>query len=181
MTAIAPVLSEPSVNPWLPKVVTIGEIQPEVPGIVTYQLNFANGHAGAFSFRPGQFNMLYLPGIGEVPISISSDPTGGGPLLHTIRAAGSVTSALARKQVGETLGLRGPFGSSWPTSGSRGHDVVIACGGVGLAPLRPAIYDIVRNRADYGRVFLLYGARTPGDLLFSSEYDTWRNADIEIF
>ncbi|MBV8486902.1 MAG: FAD/NAD(P)-binding protein [Planctomycetaceae bacterium] len=182
MTAIAPTLSKPSANPWLPKVVKIGGIQPEVPGIVTYQLNLANEHAGpAFSFRPGQFNMVYLPGIGEVPISISSDPTSGGPLLHTIRAAGSVTSALARKQVGDTLGLRGPFGSSWPTNSCKGHDVVIACGGVGLAPLRPAIYEIIRNRADYGRVFLLYGARTPGDLLFAREYDTWRNLEIEIF
>ncbi|MGZ3385339.1 MAG: Ni/Fe hydrogenase subunit gamma, partial [Isosphaeraceae bacterium] len=120
MTAIAPMPSEPSVNPWLPKAVTIGDIQPEVPGIMTYQLDFADDlAAAAFSFRPGQFNMVYLPGIGEVPISISSDPTGAGPLLHTIRAAGSVTSALARKQVGESLGLRGPFGSSWPTGGSR--------------------------------------------------------------
>ena len=182
MTAIAAMPSEPSVNPWLPKAVTIGDIQPEVPGIVTYQLDFADDlAAAAFSFRPGQFNMVYLPGIGEVPISISSDPTGAGPLLHTIRAAGSVTSALGRKQVGETLGLRGPFGSSWPTDNCKAQDIVIACGGVGLAPLRPAIYDIVRNRADYGRVFLLYGARTSGDLLFAREYDTWRNADIEMF
>ena len=147
VTAIAPMPSEPSVNPWLPKAVTIGDIQPEVPGIVTYQLDFADDlAAAAFSFRPGQFNMVYLPGIGEVPISISSDPTGAGPLLHTIRAAGSVTSALGRKQVGETLGLRGPFGSSWPTGNCKAQDIVIACGGVGLAPLRPAIYDIVRNR-----------------------------------
>jgi len=182
VTAIAAMPSKSSVNPWLPKVVTIGGIQPEVPGIATYQLNFANGHAAApFSFRPGQFNMVYLPGIGEVPISISSDPTGAGPILHTIREAGSVTSALARKQVGETLGLRGPFGSSWPTDKCKAQDIVIACGGVGLAPLRPAIYEIVHNRKDYGRVFLLYGARTPGDLLFTREYDTWRNADIEIF
>ena len=99
MTAIAPMPSEPSVNPWLPKAVTIGEIEPEIPGVATYQLDFADDlAAAAFSFRPGQFNMLYLPAIGEVAISISSDPTGAGPLLHTIRAAGSVTSALARNR-----------------------------------------------------------------------------------
>ena len=109
MTAIAPVLSKPSVNPWLPKAVTIGDIQPEVPGIMTYQLNFANEHAGsAFSFQPGQFNMVYLPGIGEVPISISSDPTRAGPLLHTIRAAGSVDLGAGPEAGGRYPRAEGP-------------------------------------------------------------------------
>ena len=101
-------------------------------------------------------------------------------LLHTIRIAGNVTRALARKKVGDQIALRGPYGSSWPMEACKGKDVVIACGGVALAPLRPAIYHIIAHRADYGRVFLLYGARTPGDLLYSREYAAWREADIEV-
>ena len=144
------------------------------------RLRRARASAASYRFQPGQFNMLYLPGIGESAISISSDPAEPETLLHTIRAAGNVTQALARKKVGDQIGLRGPFGSSWPMDACKGQDVVIACGGVGLAPLRPAIYHIIRHRSDYGRVILLYGARTPGDLLYASEYDAWRDADIEV-
>jgi NAD(P)H-flavin reductase len=91
-----------------------------------------------------------------------------------------VTQALARKKVGQQIGLRGPYGSSWPVQESRGKDIVIACGGVGLAPLRPVIYHLINHRDDYGRVILLYGARTPGDLLYGDEYDAWREAKIEV-
>jgi NAD(P)H-flavin reductase len=167
------------VSPWLPRVATIKDIRPETPGVTTYALDLGDQGAAAFHFRPGQFNMLYLPGIGESAISISSDAEEPGPLLHTIRAAGNVTQALARKKPGDRLGLRGPFGSSWPLEACRGQDVVIACGGIGLAPLRPALYHLIRHRADYGRVILLYGARTPQDLLYSAEFPTWRKAGIE--
>lgn len=180
MTALATPIVRPA-GPWRPHLVTIGEVCHEVPGIVTYRLNFEDPAIRAsFRFKPGQFNMLYLPGIGEVAISISSDPEQPEVLLHTIRAAGSVTQALARKKLGDRLGLRGPYGSCWPLEAAKGMDVVIACGGVGLAPLRPAICYLVHHRSDYGRVFLLYGARTPGDLLYAGEYDDWREADIEI-
>jgi NAD(P)H-flavin reductase len=171
----------PSSRPWRPHLVTIRDIKPETPGVVTYALEFADRHAGeAYSFQPGQFNMLYLPGIGESAISLSSDPEEHGRILHTVRAAGNVTQALARKRSGHRLALRGPFGSSWPMAALRGQDVVIACGGIGLAPLRPAIYHLIRHRADYGRVILLYGARTPQDLLYTEEYPTWRAAHIEV-
>jgi NAD(P)H-flavin reductase len=166
---------------WQPYLVTIRDIQPETPGVATYTLDFLDrGIAESYRFRPGQFNMLYVPGVGESAISISSDPEAAGTLLHTIRAAGNVTQALARKRPGDRIGLRGPFGSSWPMDEARGQDVVIACGGIGLAPLRPVIYHILRHRADYGRVMLLYGARTPGDLLYRAEYNTWREAGIEV-
>jgi NAD(P)H-flavin reductase len=180
MTALA-ASPLPAANLWLPHVVTIRHAKPETPGVVTYALDFADrNNADTYQFRPGQFNMLYLPGVGESAISISSDPEVKGTLLHTVRAAGNVTQALARKRPGDLIALRGPFGSSWPMAEARAQDVVIACGGIGLAPLRPAIYSIVRHRADYGRVILLYGARTPGDLLYSEEYDAWRNAGIEV-
>jgi NAD(P)H-flavin reductase len=165
----------------MPQPVIIRDVQPETPGVVTYSLEFADRQAGAvYRFRPGQFNMLYLPGVGEAAISVSSDPEEHGVLRHTVRAAGNVTRALARKKVGDRLALRGPFGSGWPLDSCRGQDVVIAAGGIGLAPLRPALYHLRRHRGDYGRVILLYGARTPPDLLYAGEYDAWRAAGVEV-
>jgi NAD(P)H-flavin reductase len=181
MTALLTPAVGAAARTWLPQVALIRDIKPETPGVVTYALEFADrAAAAAYRFQPGQFNMLYLPGIGEAAISISSDPEEYRSLLHTVRAAGNVTQALARKKLGDRLALRGPFGSSWPMAVCRGQDVVIACGGIGLAPLRPAIYHIVRHRTDFGRVFLLYGARTPQDLLYTGEYAAWRTAGIDV-
>lgn len=168
-------------SPWMVQGARILDIQQEVPGVATYRLSFEDEQAGReFRFKPGQFNMLYLPAFGEAAISISSDPTIPLQLLHTVRVAGNVTSALARMQLGDQLGVRGPFGSAWPVEACRGTDLVIACGGVGLAPLRPAIYHVIQHRSDYGRVFLLYGARTPQDLLYAKEFPAWREAGIEV-
>jgi NAD(P)H-flavin reductase len=173
--------STTNMGPWLAQTARIQGIQQEVPGIATYELAFDDPRmASEYVFQPGQFNMLYLPGFGESAISVSSDPECRESLSHTIRVAGNVTQALARHNVGDQVGLRGPFGSSWPVAAIRGQDVVIACGGVGLAPLRPVLYHIIRHRSDYGRVFLLYGARTPNDLLYTQEYAAWREAGIEV-
>jgi len=127
-----------------------------------------------FRFEPGQFNMLRVPGIGEVPISISGDPTRPGPVLHTIRDVGAVTHALCTLAPGQAVGVRGPYGTSWPVRAAEGGDVVIVAGGIGLPPLRPAIYHVLAHPGSYGRLVLLYGARTPADLLFTGELDTWR-------
>jgi NAD(P)H-flavin reductase len=168
-------------NPWVAHSAQIVDIRPEVPNVSTYDLVFDNAEvAAAYRFEPGQFNMLYLPGYGESAISISSDPARRDLLSHTVRVAGNVTQALGRKQVGDHIALRGPFGSSWPVDDCRGKDVVLACGGIGLAPLRPAIYHILNHRGDFGRVILLYGARTPKDLLYTSEFDEWRGGGIEV-
>lgn len=128
-----------------------------------------------FGFEPGQFNMLRVPGIGEVPISISGDPTRAGPVRHTIRDVGAVTHALCTRRPGQRVGVRGPYGTSWPVRAAEGGDVVIVAGGIGLPPLRPAIYHVLAHRASYGRLVLLYGARTPADLLFTGELDAWRS------
>lgn len=134
-----------------------------------------------FAFRAGQFNMLYVFGVGEVPISISGDPTNPLPLIHTTRAVGTVTKAMRKLKKGDTVGVRGPFGSPWPVHAAKGKDVVIVAGGIGLPPLRPVIYELLANRADYGRIVLLYGARTPEDILFPSEVEQWRGRfDMEV-
>jgi NAD(P)H-flavin reductase len=124
-------------------------------------------------FRPGQFNMLYLFGIGEVPISISGDPAQPERLTHTIRALGTVTSAMKELKTGAVVGLRGPFGSSWPLETLHRQDVIVVAGGIGLAPLRPLIYHLLSERRHFGRLILLYGARTPADLLFQRQLTKW--------
>jgi NAD(P)H-flavin reductase len=167
-------------NPWQAHCVRIRSIQPEVLGIATYELALEDVAAKAFRFQPGQFNMLYLPGIGESAISISSDPDDPERLLHTIRVVGNVTSALSRKRPGDQILLRGPFGSAWPMADCRDCDLVIAAGGLGLAPLRPVIHYVINRRDQFGKVWLLYGARAAKDLLFRNQYDTWRAAGIDV-
>jgi NAD(P)H-flavin reductase len=158
---------------------TVRAVTSETPGVFTYDLAFDDPNA-RYRFQPGQFNMLYLPGVGEVAISVSSDPAEPQNLRHTIRVVGSVTQAIARLQPGAKIGVRGPFGTAWPVESCRGQDVIVAAGGLGLAPLRPAIYHLIRHRTEYGRVTVLYGARTPGDLLYTNEYDAWRAAGLDV-
>ncbi len=135
----------------------------------------------SFPFQPGQFNMLYVFGIGEVPISISGDPQEPHRLVHTVRAVGAVTRALCSLKRGDVVGVRGPFGSAWPVEEAEGHDVVIVAGGIGLAPLRPALHHVLANRGKYGNVVLLYGARTPRDLLYRKELERWRGRfDLQV-
>jgi NAD(P)H-flavin reductase len=156
-------------------------VQTEVEGIATYWLRFQDPALHArFSFRPGQFNMVYVPGYGEAAISVSSDPESREGIGHTIRFVGNVTRAISRLKVGDTVGVRGPFGTHWPIERLQDNDIIIAAGGIGLPPLRPVLYHIIRNRARYGKVFVLYGARTPGDLLYTNEFDEWRKADITV-
>ena len=153
-----PSAAPPLENPWCTDWARIQEIRPEVPGVATYRLQLEDEErVAAYRFLPGQFNMLYLPGFGESAISISSDPGRLETLSHTVRVAGNVTRAMANLAVGDQVGIRGPFGSPWPLERCRQADVVIACGGVGLAPLRPAIYEIINRRDQFGRVILLYG------------------------
>jgi NAD(P)H-flavin reductase len=131
--------------------------------------------AGPFKFLPGQFNMVYVFGVGEAAISISSDPHKTGLLDHTIHRVGTVTTALAQKKRGDVIGLRGPYGSSWPIDAARGKDVCIISGGIGLAPLRPVVYTLARQRDLYKRIIVLYGGRSPLDLLYRVELEKWAN------
>jgi NAD(P)H-flavin reductase len=160
----------------------IVKITPEAEGVSTFWLKFTDPQIQKrYHFAPGQFNMLYLPGYGEAAISMSSDPEAPDRLVgHTIRRVGNVTKATEYLKVGDTVGLRGPFGSAWPLETIQGMDVVIACGGIGLPPLRGALYHIINNRDKYGKVTLVYGARTPKDLLYTKEYESWKKANIDV-
>jgi NAD(P)H-flavin reductase len=148
----------------------------------TFTLTLEPGEqGGSFEFRPGQFNMLYAFGVGESAISISGDPGLRGKLVHTIREVGSVTSALRSLKRGDSLGVRGPFGSPWPIDDLKGMDVILIAGGIGLAPLRPALYRILARRADYGRINVLYGARTTADILYRNELEKWSSRlDVDV-
>jgi anaerobic sulfite reductase subunit B len=147
----------------------------------TWTLTLEPIAADAPTIAPGQFAMVYAFGIGEVPISVSGPPSRPGPVVLTVRAVGAVTQAICASEPGAILGLRGPFGTSWPVVEARGGDVLIVAGGIGLAPLRPVVLHVLDHRDDYGSVSLLYGARTPLDLLYTHELDVWRDAiDVAI-
>jgi len=167
---------------WMaPDPVRIEAIESEIDNVATYRLAFVDKEIGdAYRFQPGQFNMLYVPGVGEAAISISSDPEDHRGVDHTIRFVGNVTGAIRRMVVGDVMGLRGPFGQHWPLHDCPGSDVVIAAGGIGLPPLRPVIHQLIRHRQDFGRIVVLYGARSPDELLFTDAFEDWRASGIEI-
>jgi NAD(P)H-flavin reductase len=123
---------------------------------------------------PGQFMMVTAFGFGEVPISVSGPPNRPGPVVLTVRAVGAVSRAICASQHGAILGLRGPFGNDWPVDRAVGGDLVVIAGGIGLAPLRPAVLRALERRDELGAVSVLYGARTPADLLYTGQLEQWR-------
>jgi NAD(P)H-flavin reductase len=163
----------------LPRCLVVRRRWREAPRVVTLEIA-AEAEPGV---QPGQFNMLTAFGVGEAAISLSGTPAASGCLIHTIRAVGPVSTALTRLAPGDAIGLRGPFGAGWPIAALAGHDVVIIAGGLGLAPLRPAIEAVLAARPLHGRVTLLYGIRGPGDMLFRGEIARWgrrRDIDVEV-
>jgi NAD(P)H-flavin reductase len=167
-------------DPMLPAPYRIERLRHETGDTFTIELKRLDGSDG-FSFLPGQFNMIYVFGLGEVPISISSDPRNSQTFQHTTRVVGSVTRGMGHLKKGDVLGVRGPFGRHWPVEEAEGHDVVIVTGGIGLAPLRPALYHLMAQREKYHKIVLLYGARTPEDILYRRELERWRSKfDLEI-
>jgi NAD(P)H-flavin reductase len=158
-------------DPMIPRAFGVVDTRLDTRDTVTLALEPIGGPP--LVHRAGQFTMLHAFGVGEVPISICGDPTRPGPLLHTIRDVGAVTHALVTATPGTMIGVRGPFGTGWDVADAIGGDVVIVTGGIGLAPLRPAILEVVSRRAEYDRVVLLYGARSPEDILFAADMATW--------
>jgi NAD(P)H-flavin reductase len=161
-----------TVSPLTPQPFVVQRVRRETPDTVTMEL-LPRSTAGEFGFAAGQFNMLYRFGVGEVPISISGDPTRPLPLVHTVRAVGATTDAICAVKPGDVLGVRGPYGNPWPIAAAAEHDVVVVAGGLGLAPLRSALYEFFAHRERYGRILLLYGARSPRDLLYRQELSRW--------
>ena len=168
-------------EPYQPQFWRIVEKTIETSDIATMVLR-PGADAAPLKFAPGQFNMLYAFGCGEVAISISGDPNDDGRLVHTIRAVGSVTRPLTDLECGALVGVRGPFGGAWPLANAKGKDLLFIAGGLGLAPLRPAIYAMLKHRAAFNRVLIFIGARDPDSLLYREEVEEWRHRmDLDIY
>ena len=179
----APALTEPAAETAaVPRFYRVASRREDTADTVTLELTEPAQAVPAFA--PGQFAMLTAFGVGEVPISVSGlgDSAGGRArrLEHTLRAVGAVTRALHAAPPGSLIGVRGPFGTSWDVASAAGRDIVIVAGGIGLAPLRPVVLTALADRSRYGRIVLLVGARTPGDLLYIDEMERWRRDGVEV-
>ena len=169
---------DPHADPMVPRIGRVKKRVRDLSDVWTLTIEMDE----PFAFEPGQFNMLTAFGVGEAAISISGDPAKPGDgLIHTIRDVGPVSHALSHLEPGELIGVRGPYGVGWPVDVARHCDVVIIMGGLGLAPLRPLIYTIMAHRKEYGKVVLLFGSRSPAEILFRAELEQWRRRlDVEI-
>jgi NAD(P)H-flavin reductase len=159
------------VDELLPVPFRVARTRQETHDTWTLTLTPAGGRA-LDPFAPGQFAMLYAFGAGEVPISVSAIGD-GGTLVHTIRSVGTLTARLCALREGDTVGVRGPYGTAWPLAEAAGRDVIVAVGGIGLAPLRPVVHELMRDRGAYGQVTILYGGRAPEELLYTDELADW--------
>lgn len=169
-------------DPMIPSPFVIRRVQKETYDTFTIEIEPADGPKD-FPFAAGQFNMLYVFGVGEIPISLSGNPDSADTLKHTIRAVGTVTNALTKLKRGDVLGIRGPYGTSWPLEDAAGKDVLIISGGIGLSPLRPVLYQLFSKRKKYGKITLLYGAKTSKDILYRRELEKWGrcfNIDVNV-
>jgi len=163
-----------SSNIYLPHLATITEIEPQTPDTMIFRVVLEDSTlAQSFIYRPGQFAELSIFGVGECPISIASTPTRKGSLEFCVRAVGQVTNALHELDVGSKIGIRGPYGNSFPLFDLEGRNLLFIGGGIGLAPLRSLINYVLDNRDHYGEVELIYGARTPQELVFKEELRLW--------
>lgn len=166
-------------DPMLPRPLFVRHVTKETHDTFTLALEPSNGEMCAF--RPGQFSMLWVFGVGELPISISGDPADPHRMVYTVRSVGRATDALVRRKPREAVGVRGPFGTAWPLEEARGKDVLVVAGGIGLAPLRGVVYHVLRHRKEYRRLTVLYGARSPQDVLYRKELAAWaKQPDTEV-
>lgn len=163
----------------IPRMAQVERVEHQTAGTVT--LHVRSRDADWAPFAPGQFDMLTAVGVGEAPISVSGDPDDRVMRQYTIRAVGAVTRALTALGPGASIGVRGPYGQPWPVDAAVDTDVVVIAGGLGLAPLRPAIHHLLAHRDRYRRISILYGARSPDELLFADEVQRWRGRfDVDV-
>ncbi len=169
-------------NPYLPWEAEVVERVQESDSIFTLRLRLTDPEArNQYRFVPGQFNMVYLYGVGEVAISIVSDPESEALLDHTIRAVGRVTHGLARLQAGERIGIRGPFGRGWPMPLAEGRDVFIVTGGLGCAPVVAVINYVLARRARFGRICIVQGVKHAEDMIWRERYAEWSaHPDVQV-
>jgi anaerobic sulfite reductase subunit B len=169
---MATVAEEPALGTFVPAPFRVGDRRQDTADTWTLTLEpLGDG----FAVAPGQFVMVYAFGVGEVPISVSGPPeVPGKPVVLTVRDVGAVTHAICSAEPGSVLGVRGPLGNSWPIEDAAGGDVVVVAGGIGLAPLRPVVLHAIAHRDSYQAVWVLYGARTPQDLLYRDELEAWQ-------
>ena len=159
---------------YVPHTAKVLERIQETHSVFTLRLAFVDETLRqAYEFQPGQFNMLYLYGVGEVPISIVSDPKDPHVLDHTIRAVGRVTRGLSQLSESETIGIRGPYGRGWPMERAKGRDVLVITGGLGCAPVVSVINYIIKRRAEFGQLSILQGVKLPNDLIWRDRYEQW--------
>ena len=166
----------PRAAPMVPVRRVVVDVRRETADTVTVALADLDGVAPGVRPSPGQFLMLSAWGVGEVPISVSGLARPDGAIEHTVRAVGAATEALAALSAGDVVGVRGPFGRGWDLASAIDRDVVVVGGGIGLAPLRPVVQAILRDRERYGSLSVLVGARTPGDLCFVDDLAAWSTA-----
>lgn len=170
-------------NIYLPSLATITEVRMETPDISTFVVTFDNSQLReSFTYQPGQFAELSVFGVGECPIGIASSPTWEGSLEFCVRAVGTVTNAIHDLDVGDKLGVRGPLGNSWPTKEVEGKNLLFIGGGIGMPPLRSLIHYVLDNRERYGAVEIVYGARSPQDLVYKHELKQWdERQDVDLY
>jgi NAD(P)H-flavin reductase len=165
-------VSPAAADPLVPQRYRVVSAKRELADLATLKIAPVSGTRPAF--KAGQFNMLYVFGVGEVAISMSGDPAEEEAFVHTIRNVGLVSGALTKLEAGAMIGVRGPFGKGWPVEAAEGSDVIIITSGLGLAPVRSAIYRILANRERYGHIAILAGFHSPDDLFFREDLAHWR-------
>lgn len=158
-------------NPLLPKVAVVREKIAETED--TFSLRLSPADSNGFYSGPGQFNMLSVPGFGEAPFSFSLVDEVEKEFVHTIRAAGNVVGTLAKLQKGHKVNFRGPYGNGWPLDKLEGRNAIVVAGGIGMAPLRPVIHYLLKNKDKIRKAYLLYGAPAPEDMLYKAELAKW--------
>jgi NAD(P)H-flavin reductase len=164
-----------SENIYLPRMATVQNMRPETIDVTTFRVTIdSSDEDGRFEYKSGQFAEVSLLGVGEAPISIASSPTRPATIEFSIRRVGGLTTALHELKPMDRIGVRGPFGNSFPLEEIEGQNLLIIGGGIGLAPLRSVILNAFDNRAKYGTIDIIYGARSPRDLVFTSEYEEWQ-------
>lgn len=160
---------------YLPVVAEVIDCIHEARDIFNLQIRFKQQQDHlAYNFIPGQFNMIYLYGVGEVAISIASDPADRSQINHTIRAVGRVTKALQKLTKGDYIGIRGPFGNGWPIEKAIGKDIIIVTGGLGCAPTLSVVKYIMARRSQYGKLHILQGVKHSNDFIFRQQYKKWQ-------